>query len=212
MDRRVSRPEAVPDDVERWAPPPDEPVRLGGSIRHEEGCELVWSIADGRRGRRWREVCARLGRPSAARLLESDPEGRLTRLEAAASAGLLTLHPSADRRALHGNVVTPTGVRHIALPWGEAHRVLVAGSIASVAMTCRHLAGLVPPGGTAVFRGVGVDGELRVGEGSVRVERVGLTAWRLSVASLGVTVEAEVDERGVPLGGQQWPLEEPAEA
>ena len=200
-------PTTEPDEAALWTEVPVEPVRLGGVTRHEEGCDLVWSIADGRRGRRWREACARLGRVWAARVLESGPEGRFSRLEVASPSGLLTLHPSEDGRTLYGNAVTPSGMRHVALPWGDAHRILVAGSVASVAMACRHLETVIQPGGSTIFRGVGVDAELRAGEGSVRIERTGLTSWRVSVASVGVAVAAEIDERGVPLGGTTWSLE-----
>lgn len=199
----------VSDEVAPWQAAVPGPVRLGGATTHDDECDLVWSVADGRRGRRWHEACARLGRLSAARLLETDPAGRLVRLEIAAPAGLLTLHPSDDGLALYGNVVTPAGVRHVALPWGDAHRLVVAGSVASVAVACRHLDTVVPPGGTSAFRGVGVDAELRVGQGSVRVERVGLTGWHASVAELGIAVAAELDDRWVPLRGSTWPLEEP---
>lgn len=199
----------VPHEETPWAAAVPGRVRLGGTAVHDDGCDLVWSVADGRRGRRWREACARLGRLAAARLVETDPDGRLTRLEVAAPAGLLTLHPSDDGRTLHGNVVTSAGVRHLALPWGDAHRLVVAGSIASLAAACAHLATVVPPGGATVFRGIGVDAELHVGEGSVRVERVGLTGWRASVAELGISVVAELDDRWVPRGGSIWPLEEP---
>ena len=46
--------------------------------------------------------------------LEVAPNGRVTRLELTTGAGLLTLHPEPDESALHGNVVTPTGIRHLA--------------------------------------------------------------------------------------------------
>ncbi len=199
------------DEDALWAETTPEPARLGGVVHHDDGCELIWSIADGRRGRRTREVCARLGRPSAARLVESDPDGGLRRLEVSGPRGLLTLHPSEDGRTLHGNVVTSSGIRHLGLPWGSAHRVVVAGSIASVALACRHLETVLPPGGTTIFRGVGIDGDLQVSEGSVRIERVGLTGWQASVAEMGFTVIAEVDPRGVPVGGALWPLELPPE-
>ncbi len=186
------------------------PVRLGGTMRLEDGSDLMWTIADGRLGRRWREVTSRLGRIVSAHLVEISPERALARLEMAAPGGLLTLHPSTDGRTLHGNVVTPSGVRHLALGWGSSHRLLVAGSVASVAVACRRLETQVPPGGGTVFRGVAVDPDLRVEEASVRVERVALTGWRLTAPALGVSVFAEVDERGLPLGGTSWPLEQPS--
>lgn len=68
-------------------------------------------------------------------LLEVDSAGRWTRLELATSGGLLTLHPEPDESAVHGNVVTPSGVRPLALPWSAAHRLLLPGDpVATVAL------------------------------------------------------------------------------
>lgn len=90
-----------------------EGVRRGGRAVLPTGELIVWSIADGRRGRRWREVASVAGTVVQAVLLEADPTGRLVRLEVATAAGLLTLHPDLDNTVLHGNVVTPAGVRHL---------------------------------------------------------------------------------------------------
>jgi hypothetical protein len=136
------------------------------------------------------------------------PNGRFERLEAGSPAGLLTLHPSPDGLTLHGNVVTPTGIRHIARAWGPSHRLVVAGSPGCVALARRGLDMLIQPGGSTVFRGIAVDADLEIGEGSVRVERVGLTGWRLSAPEFGVVGSADLDPRGVPDEGLRWPLEE----
>ena len=90
-----------------------EGVRRGGRAVLPTGELIVWSIADGRRGRRWREVASVAGTMVRGVLLESDPMGRLARLEVTTAAGLLTLHPDANNTILHGNVVTPAGVRHL---------------------------------------------------------------------------------------------------
>jgi hypothetical protein len=186
------------------------PIRLAGAVTQDDGSEVLWSIAQGRRGRRWREASVRLGRLAGARLLEISPEGRLQRLEVDAPTGMLTLHPSEDGSTLHGNAVTPDGVRHLALPWGPSHRLVVAGSIGSVAVASQGLDTLIQPGGSTALRGISIDADLTIGEGSVRIERVGLTGWRVSAPEFAVECSADLDPDGVPQEGVSWSLEEPA--
>jgi hypothetical protein len=188
------------------------PIRLAGIVAQDEATEVIWSIAEGWRGRRWREASVRLGRLAGTRVIEISPEGRLQRIEAAAPVGMLTLHPSEDGSTLHGNVVTAEGVRHLALPWGPAHRLVVAGSIGAVAVACQGLDTLIQPGGSTVFRGISIDADLSIGEGSVRIERSGLSGWRISAPEFSVESAAELDSDGLPQGGVGWPLELPTEA
>ncbi len=58
-------------------------------------------------------------------LLELDMGARFARLELTTRHGLLTLHPDPDGR-VHGNVVGPDGVRHVSMPWSEAHLLVLA--------------------------------------------------------------------------------------
>lgn len=104
---------------------------------------MLWSVAEGSRGRRWRSLrLASDGRPASDLLLELDPAGRWARLELATAAGLLTLHPDPDGRSIHGNVVTAAGMRHLALGWGSGHRLVVDGEpVAACALTRAN-----PPG------------------------------------------------------------------
>lgn len=89
-------------------------LRLGGRGRLPDGGIVVWSVADGARGRRWRWVVDDIGILREAGLVELDVDGGLLRLEISSSAGLLTLHPEKDG-SIHGNVVNDAGVRPIAL-------------------------------------------------------------------------------------------------
>ena len=114
--------------------PPSAPVRRGGTASSHPGERLVWAVADGSRGRRWRESMTRQGVMVRALLLETDPAGRCTHLELATARGLLTLHPASDDRELHGNVVTVDGVRHLAFAWAGDHHLFVVGSPASAAI------------------------------------------------------------------------------
>lgn len=155
------------------------PERTGGTGILPGGERLTWSVAEGARGTRWRESVERDGRLVRSLLLEVAPHGRVTRLELTTAAGLLTLHPEPDESALHGNVVTPTGIRHLAFDWGPDHALRVEGSRATDAT-----AGLTTPGGVA--RG------LRIGDDLV--PRAG--TWTVDAEALA----ALADER-------TWPLE-----
>jgi hypothetical protein len=106
-------------------------IRRGGVSTTATGERVVWTIADGRRGRRWRESVTRDGALLRTVLFELDPSGRVGRLEVATATGLLTLHPDGDGRTLHGNVVSADGVRHLTFDWGPDRGMLVDGSPAS---------------------------------------------------------------------------------
>lgn len=94
--------------------------RDGGRLDLPGGRQVVWSVAEGARGRRWRWVMTD-PRGTLAVLLETDPAGRPERLEVASQAGLLVLHPESDGTEAHGNVVGPDGVRPLAFGWGPSH-------------------------------------------------------------------------------------------
>lgn len=119
-------------------------LRLGGCGVGLDGEQLVWSVAEGARGGRWREVASLGGAVRRSVLLEISPAGRVTRLELATAAGLLTLHPEPDESALHGNVVTTDGIRHVALAWSPDHHLLVLASPAAAAVIVRAVAGTQP--------------------------------------------------------------------
>lgn len=111
-------------------------LRQAGHGRAADGSRVTWSVAEGSRGRRWREV--RTIEPAGAGegssvvsslLLELDPDGRFAHLELSTAAGLLTLHPEGDG-TVHGNVVRSAGVEHVVgLPWAPDDVVLVEGSV-----------------------------------------------------------------------------------
>jgi hypothetical protein len=206
-------------------------IRRGGRAALPSGGLIVWSVADGRRGRRWREVTSVDGTVVRVVLLESDPAGRLGRLEMATAAGLLTLHPDRAATALHGNVVTPTGVRHLTF---DRMTLLVDGSPAAAAIAVAGLAEGVPVGGTAQVDLVRVDDRLQPRTETWSIDRIEPRVWRLvelpddgsgggpgSEVRPGVRREARpgpgvgaeerivrVDEDGLPeLPGDTWPLE-----
>src|SRR5436189_2001251 len=94
-------------------------LRRAGHGSMADGSEITWSMAEGSRGSRWREVRVLDESVVSSLLLELDPDGRFSHLELATTAGLLTLHPEGDG-TLHGNAVTADGVHHVvAVPWAS---------------------------------------------------------------------------------------------
>ena len=111
-------------------------LRRAGRLDLGGGETVLWSVAEGRRGRRWRSVRRDAhGGLLSDLLLELDPDRRWTRLELATASGILTLHPDPDGRAVHGNAVTERGVLPLAFGWSPRHRLVVEGEpIAAVAL------------------------------------------------------------------------------
>lgn len=167
-------------------------VRLAGSGRRADGATVTWTIADGRRGRRWREVVVLDGDVVLSLLYETGPDRRFTHLELASAAGLATLHPEPDG-TLHGNVVrTDGGVEHVrglAAPGGA---VQVEGSVVTTAALA--WAG----GGNRQDVGAGVE--------AVVLDPASLTIARGTVA-LDVTA---ADADGIPAlaARARWRLED----
>lgn len=106
----------------------DRLVRLAGHGLRADGAAVTWTIADGRKGRRWRESVMRDGHLVHSLLYETDSDRRFSHLELAAPFGLVTLHPEGDD-TLHGNIVRVGGVEHVVgLPFEPGSVLLVAGS------------------------------------------------------------------------------------
>ena len=185
-----------------------DPTRVAGSGELADGSIVTWTVAEGRRGRRWREVIARDGSTVHALLFETDAARRFSHLELARTDGLWTFHPEPDG-SLHGNQVSADGpIRHVqGWPFAMGDALLIEGSpIAAAALAWGH-AREVAIGGSIKLSGVVVrsDGELE------RIERTDLarldeTRWRV-----GEGMFVEVDELGLPIlaGGRRQPLEEP---
>jgi hypothetical protein len=156
-------------------------LRRAGRGRDAEGWWVVWSIAEGSRGRRWREVRHRDGAVAHSLLLETDPDGRFSHLELSTASGLLTLHPEPDG-TLHGNVVTLDGIEHIrGLAWTPDSVVIVEGSTISL------IAASIDPSRPCVLISLGL-----------RVDAARVIGEAPSVA-----------EDGLPVldAGRIWPLE-----
>jgi hypothetical protein len=176
-------------------------LRRAGQGSLPDGSLLRWSVAEGRRGRRWRSTTLRAdGAIVLDLLLEVDVAGRFTRLELTAPAGMLTLHPAADGRMVEGNVVAADRVRPIRLPWGDGHRLWVEGSPIPTIVT-------------------GAAGRLPAGRPEHSAELTEIASFIEVGAGLDVrTVPARhpmvADPRGVPVlaDAVEWPLEDHEEA
>jgi hypothetical protein len=175
-------------------------VRRAGVARLADGAELVWSVADGRRGRRWRAVTKRDGAVAASILLEVDPDGRPARFELSTGTGLLTLHPE-PTGLLHGNAVTGAGVRHLTMAWSEDHDLEFEPLAIGSAVTAHRIGGSLPTGEGRTVPIIAIGLDLEVRETSRRYERLDTATWRIEGDGDARTLE--VDERGLP----RWPVE-----
>lgn len=182
-------------------------VRRAGRSMLADGTRVVWSVADGRRGRRWRAITTRDGALISALLLEVGVDGRPARLELATAAGLLTLHPGSTG-SLHGNAVTAAGVRHLTFAWSVEHELEIDGLPIASAVTARRLAGSMTMGEGRTVPVVTVAPELSVREGARRYVRVADATWRIE--GEGDPCGLTIDEGGLPVwSGEagEWPLE-----
>lgn len=183
------------------------PVRLAGRAPLADGGWLTWTVADGRRGRRWRTAIERRGRLISSALLEIDPDGRFAKLELAIPQGLLTLHPEPSGE-LHGNAVLADGVRHLAHAWSPDHTLEIDGLPVAAAITAARLATIVAVGEGSALPGVTVAQDLRVTEGRRHYLRLTERTWRIEGGA--EATELTLDERGLPdwgPGAVDWPLE-----
>ena len=145
---------------------------------------MLWSVAEGARGRRWRWTIANDDALQHAGLMELDGAGRFARLELETAAGMLTLHPDDDGTMAHGNLVRHDGVQPITVAWSAGASVAIEGD----------------PFGTAITgdraRGAVVAQDLTVRPAYDDTPRESVEALPL-------------DERGVPIliDAREWPLE-----
>lgn len=193
------------------------PLRRAGHVRAADGASITWSVAEGRRGRRWRElVRVGDGRPGIRHslLLEAEPDGRFSHLELSTGAGLLTLHPEGDG-TLHGNAIVDhgeaglkdaTGVEHVGgLAWPADGLALVDGSLVCQLAGIRSLHEVIEPSASRSLPAVWIPETLWLEVKPIRIERVDDRRWRFGAAPV-----IEVDGDGLPVSadGAIWPLED----
>jgi hypothetical protein len=178
-------------------------VRRAGSGRLPDGGRVTWTVADGSKGRRWREVVIEGSGIRHSLLFETAPDRRFSHLELASPAGLLTLHPEADG-TLHGNVVGADGVRHvIGLPWSREGLVDLAGSAVTTAASA-WLLERMEPGPSAPLMVLRISAALALDAHPVVVARRWDGSWGIAGAS---RFAADLDGLPVLADGVTWPLE-----
>jgi hypothetical protein len=191
-------------------------LRRAGHVRVATGEAITWAVAEGRRGRRWREL-VRLGQGGPglrhSLLLETDPNGRFSHLELSTHSGLFTIHPEADG-TLHGNGVVDhgeaglrdaSGVEHVrGLVWPPDGIVLVEGSLVCQLAAIHALEGVIEPSSARSQSTAWIPLTLWLAIRPVRVERMEERRWRFGDAEA-----LEVDLDGLPRldAGTTWPLE-----
>jgi len=183
-----------------------------------DGSTLLWSIAEGGRGARWRGSTRRGGELVSDLLLEVGLDGRPGRLEITTAAGQLTLHPEPDQASAHGNVVSADGVRPLAFAWSPRHWFESRQGPLVAAAMCRALQANVGVGEFRLVPGLHVDDGLRVWRGERGVQRLTDSRWLIEEAD-GFGWELSLDDEGLPIfeAGEQrdpgstaapvWPLE-----
>lgn len=180
------------------------PLRVGGRGTTPSGRSVIWSVSEGSRGRRWREV-VRAGEGIAhSLLLETDPDHRFRHLELSTPSGLLTLHPEPDG-TLHGHAVVSDGVEPVAgLTWDEDGIVVIDGSVVCVLAAAALLRPSLEAGSSLAQHAVRIPPTLWVEVGPERVAREPGGRWRV-----GQAPALAIDPVGVPelTGGATWELE-----
>ena len=183
------------------------PLRVAGWGTLDDGAAITWTVAEGRRGRRWREIVVHGDAVGHSLLLETGADGRFSHLELARAGGLWTFHPEADE-TLHGNHVDPheRDVRHVVgMRFAPDDVLHIEGSPLSAAAIAWRLADSVAEGASATAAGVVLraSGALDA-VSAVRVERLAGGRWRIDDGR-----PFEIDADGIPVlgDGEARPLE-----
>jgi hypothetical protein len=185
-------------------------LRRAGRARLPDGATLLWSVAEGSQGRRWRAVTLLDGRITHALLFEATAGGRPIRLELTTEIGMLTLHPDPDEKSAHGNIVHVAGVRPLKLPWSPDHAIEVVGRPLASAVMLARMARTVAVGEGETVAVLAVDAVLAVRPGTRLVRRLADRRWEVADLGAGRSFELELDADGVPrftLTDDSWPLE-----
>ncbi len=190
------------------------PVRRAGRLALADGGIVLWSLAEGRNGRRWRWNRAGPTGLLEVGLLEIAASGSCARLELSSPSGLMTIHPEPGEGSAHGNVVSDQGVAPIRIAWTAIHDIAVAGSPVPRLAVAHALRSAVGVGETTVRTTVIVDARLALLGRRETWTRTGDTQWVVRDADDPDTAEqiVTVGADGLPLGiegsAPSWALEE----
>ncbi len=173
-------------------------VRRAGRASLPDGAVLLWSIAEGSQGTRWRASTRGPNGLLWDMLLEVGADGRPGRLEMTAPAGQLTLHPERDGSSAQGNVVTMAGVRPLSFPWSARHWFESRQSPITTAAMVRSLRADVGVGEFRHVPGLHIDGALQVWRGERGVVRLSDSRWSIEEAD-GSRWELSLNGDGLPI-------------
>ncbi|HLX35830.1 MAG TPA: hypothetical protein VKR30_11400 [Candidatus Limnocylindrales bacterium] len=182
-------------------------ARVAAHERDARNRDVVWTVADGRNGRRWRELAVDASGAARSLVLETDGQGTWQRLELSGADGLLTLHPEGDG-SIHGNVTSRAGVRHLSLGKVKPARIDIPGSLVAEAALCWAMTRQLRVGERRTIAVVTVAEPVTVALSEIVVERRTTATWELRDGDRRRLVE--LDEDGLPvghLGADRWPLE-----
>ncbi len=186
-------------------------LRRGGRATLVSGERLVWSTAEGVRGTRCREAISTAGGElRRSLLLEISPTRTVTRLELSTAAGLLTLHPGPDGSSLHGNVVTPGGIRHLTFDWSPDHVIVLPESPILAELAVEQAGPAAGAGGQDGFAALRVDDALEPRPERWRVQRRPHGTWELRSVDSPEVLDIRLDPTGstVLRDARAWPLED----
>jgi hypothetical protein len=185
-------------------------LRRAGRGTLPDGATLIWSLAEGARGGRWRAAATVDGKLTHALLLETSPGGKVQRLELTTASGLLTLHPEPDGRSIHGNLVHVGGVRPLAFAWGPEHELEVIDRPIASAVMLRRLGKSVEVGGGETVPVLSIDAALAVRPGTRMVRRIAAAQWVVADTAGRRETTIELDADGIPVLGApaDWPLDD----
>jgi hypothetical protein len=141
-------------------------------------------------------------------LLEADSASRPARLELATPTGLLTLHPGADGKTLHGNIVSLGGVQPVTFEWSDEHALSMDGRPLGDAVTAHRITESTRVGERRKVPVVAIAPDLTLRETIFEFEPVRYRIWRISDEAGDRMLR--LDDRGIPSGfadAVEWPLE-----
>jgi hypothetical protein len=165
---------------------------------------VTWTVADGSKGRRWREVVRDAAGVRHSLLFETGPDRRFSHLELATPAGLLTLHPEGDG-GLHGNAVNAEGVRHVVgLGWDPDGVVELEGSAVTTAAAAWLVSRAVREASSPVVV-LRIHADLGLDVRSTTVSRLWEGSWRLAG---GPRLVADLEGLPALSDAETWPLEQ----